>query len=254
MEKNLKEKFEELILDKNKNFKGWDFSYLEKSGRVREFPLSWNYYNEIMDYCKQASSLLDMGTGGGEFLSSLSFLPEDTSATEGYKPNIKIAKESLEPLGIKVYPVEDDYNLPVESESFDLIINRQSFYVVAEVNRILKEKGYFITQQVGALNHLELNLLLGAENYEFEAWDLKQASKQLLNGGFKLIKMKEDEVKTRFYDIGAIIYHLKAISWQIPDFSVDKYYEQLYSIHQLIEKQGYIDISCHRFLIIAQKK
>ena len=69
----------------------------------------------------------------------------------------------------------------------------------------------------------------------------------------KIIKMKEDEVKTRFYDIGAIVYYLKAVPWQVDDFSVDKYYDQLYLLHNYIEEHDYIDFKCHRFFIISQK-
>ena len=254
MKKNMEEKFEDLISDKDKEFEGWDFTYLSKSGRMKEFPLNWNYYSEIIDYCKRSNSLLDMGTGGGEFLSSLSFLPEDTCATEGYKPNIKIAKNQLEPLGIKVYPIKDDSDLPIESERFDLIINRHESFCVSEVKRILRDKGYFITQQVGGLNSLELNILLGNSDYQFEKWNLNKAIKEFLDYDFKIIKMKEDEKKTRFYDIGAIVYYLKVIPWEIPDFSVEEYYEELFSLHKLIERQGYIDLMCHRFLVIAQKR
>jgi hypothetical protein len=34
--------------------------------------------------------LLDMGTGGGELLSSLPNLPNNTFATESYKPSIPL--------------------------------------------------------------------------------------------------------------------------------------------------------------------
>jgi hypothetical protein len=120
--------------------------------------------------------------------------------------------------------------------------------------RILKPGGYFITQQVGGLNDIELNMLLGANSPQFEDWNLSSASKELKSCGFKLKELKEDKVKTRFYDIGAIVYYLKAIPWQIPDFSINKYYKYLFHIHELISKQGYIDLTCHRFFIIAQKK
>lgn len=249
-----KEKFERFITDSQEEFSGWDFSYLSDSGRMQEFPLTWNYYNQIRDYCQQANSLLDMGTGGGEFLSSLSFLPEDTCATEGYEPNIKLAKEQLEPLGIEVYPVEKDKELPFKEARFEVIINRHESYSVREIARILTEGGYFITQQVGGLNDRELNLLLGADEHQFVDWDLNQARQELINYDFELIKLKEDEVKTRFYDIGAIIYYLQAVPWQIPNFKVENYREQLFSLHRFIEKQGYFDVTCHRFFIAAKKK
>jgi len=254
MKRNDNEKFEKNILDGDKEFKGWSFDYLTHSGRMKEFPLSWNYYNEIMDYCSEASSLLDMGTGGGEFLASLRFLPKDICATEGYEPNIKEAKKRLEPLGIKVYSVKDDSDLPIASERFDLIINRHESFSPLEVRRILKREGYFISQQVGGLNDIGLNMLLGADSCEFEEWNLSKACQELVACGFELKELKEDKVKTRFYDVGAIVYYLKAIPWQVPDFSVSKYYKKLFNIHKLIEKQGYIDLTCHRFFIVAQKK
>jgi len=65
------ELFDYLVSEASKKFEGWDFSYLESTGRVQEFPLSWNYRNEVTIRLLEASSLLDMGTGGGEFLSSL---------------------------------------------------------------------------------------------------------------------------------------------------------------------------------------
>lgn len=254
MKKNMKEKFNKYIKDYEASFEGWDFSYLSESGRMSEFPLTWNYYNEIMDYCNDAQSMLDMGTGGGEKLSALPFLPKETYATEGYPPNIKIAKERLEPLGIKVYPIEDDNNLPLETDKFDLIINRHESYSVAEVKRILKNNGYFITQQIGGLNDIELNTFLEAEDFQYQDWNLTKASKELLDGGFEIITMKQDQTKTRFFDIGAVVYYLKAIPWQIPDFSVEKYYDKLFSFHRLIENKGFIDVTCHRFFIIASKK
>ena len=94
----------------------------------------------------RCSSLLDIGTGGGEFLSSLAPLPKIVYATEGYEPNIPIARKRLEPLGVKVYKVDSDENLPFDN-SFDLVINRH--------DRILKKRyieylkgGIFVTQQV----------------------------------------------------------------------------------------------------------
>ncbi|GAB6169516.1 hypothetical protein JCM1393_19760 [Clostridium carnis] len=51
--------------DEEMSFKGWDFSYL--NGRWEDENLPWDYKN----YLKDNYELLDMGTGGGEFLLSL---------------------------------------------------------------------------------------------------------------------------------------------------------------------------------------
>lgn len=256
MKKSLinKELFNYLMDEVNEKFEGWDFSFLESTRRMQEFPLSWNYRNKVMIEIHEVSSLLDMGTGGGEFLSTLDLLPKYTCATEGYKPNILIAKNKLEPLGVKVYEVENDECLPFDDETFELIINKHESYSPKEVKRILKDEGIFVTQQVGGLNDKEINEFLGAPEFEFFDWNLERAVTQLRTIGFKILEQKEDLVKTRFYDIGAIVYYLKAIPWQVPDFTIEKYFDKLVKIHNIIEKLGYIDFTCHRFFIISSKE
>lgn len=247
-----KDMFKKYIEDSKKGFKGWDFKYLNDSERMKESPLSWNYYNEIIGYLEKSDNLLDMGTGGGEYLSTLP-LPKRVVATESYTPNIKIARDRLSPLGIEVYKVDDDEKLPFPENYFDLIINRHESYSPREVMRILKGKGYFISQQVGGLSDRELNKILEAEDCSHIDWNLKKTCDELETLGFYIEKQKEEIVKTRFYDIGAIIYYLNAIPWQVVGFSVEKYEDKLYELHRYIEKYGYIDTSCHRFIIVAQK-
>ncbi|MCR2044845.1 class I SAM-dependent methyltransferase [Anaerosalibacter massiliensis] len=256
MKKSLinKELFNYLMDEVNEKFEGWDFSFLESTGRMQEFPLSWNYRNKVMIEIHEVSSLLDMGTGGGEFLSTLDPLPKYTCATEGYKPNILIAKNKLEPLGVKVYEVENDECLPFDDETFELIINKHESYSPKEVKRILKDEGIFVTQQVGGLNDKEINEFLGAPEFEFFDWNLERAVGQLKAVDLKVLEQKEDLIKTRFYDIGAIVYYLKAIPWQVPDFTIERYFDKLVGIHNIIEKLGYIDFTCHRFFIISSKE
>ena len=67
--------------------------------------------------------MLDMGTGGGEFLSSLAPLPDQTWATEAFLPNLPLAKARLELLGIQVVHVDSDFELPFVDEEFYLVIN-----------------------------------------------------------------------------------------------------------------------------------
>ena len=66
----------------------------------------WGYRGMVQKRMKGIDSMLDMGTGGGEFLASLKDLPAKTYATESYVPNILIATARLEPLGVKVVPLK----------------------------------------------------------------------------------------------------------------------------------------------------
>ena len=69
-----------------------------------------------------------------------------------------------------------------------------------------------------------------------------------------IIESNENIGKYRFYDIGAIAYYFKCIPWQVPDFSVKKYFDRLEIINNVILEKGYIDFISHRFYLIVQKK
>lgn len=245
--------YEEVVQSTDMTFSGWDFSYLGNTGRLQEFPLRWNYYNLVEQAISQSESMLDMGTGGGEFLSRLSRLPAHTCATEGYKPNVEVARRRLEPLGVRVSYIEKDEQIPFADEEFDLVINRHESYCPKEVHRILKPGGLFITQQVGGTNDQELNEWLAAPNDEFAHWNLDYAVRKL-EPYFDIEGRDEEVTRSRFYDLGAVVYYLSVIPWQIPDFSVERYDRQLRELHRTLEQQGYLDTSCHRFIIAARKK
>ena len=78
-------------------FSGWDFSRLR--GRMVEEPVSWSYEEIVRAHLPAARSLLDMDTGGGELLiREFQPLPLQTTATEGYPPNVSIARARLAPI------------------------------------------------------------------------------------------------------------------------------------------------------------
>ncbi|WP_433744309.1 class I SAM-dependent methyltransferase [Falsibacillus pallidus] len=235
-------------------FSGWDFSYITETGRMDSEPLSWSYGSMVIKELRDVNSLLDMGTGGGEFLSMLRPLPAHTAATEGYEPNIPVARDRLKPFGIDVKRVEEDDILPFEDGEFNLVINRHESFSASEVKRVLSPGGTFITQQVGGLDLQGLNLSLCAiEEFGYAHWNMDYAREQLKKEGFLEIEGAEEFPITRFFDIGAIIYYLKAIPWQIEDFTVEKYRKPLMEIHDEIERRGYIDFKSHRFYLTAKR-
>ena len=235
------------------DFSGWDFSWTH--GRWHEKDPSWNYRQLVQKKIESADSLLDMGTGGGEFLASLAELPQHSFATESYPPNIPVARARLEPLGIEVLAIETDQALPLPDQSLQLIINRHESYWPPEVYRLLKSDGTFITQQVGTLDNIQINEVLGAPvKPRSQEWSLNKKIGWLEQAGFRILRAEEEFLDSVFDDIGVVVFYLKIISWQIPDFSVDNYSERLRAMHELIEKHGPFISKAHRFLIEADKR
>ena len=143
------------------HIKGWDFSHIE--GRyTSEDSLPWDYRAAILEHLHPQMQLLDIDTGGGEFLLSLNHPHRNTAAMENYPPNIALCAETLLPLGIDFRPGSGGGPLPFEDCRFDLVINRHGDFHADEIFRVLKPSGLFITQQVGADNDRALVRLLSA--------------------------------------------------------------------------------------------
>lgn len=256
----LKKTFDNYLEEAEKtSFSGWDFDFIIKSGRAVEAPLRWNYYNAVRPYLAGVKTMLDMGTGGGEMLSRFQPLPPDIYATEQYLPNVSVARERLEPLGVKVVEIEEEKeppfnaSLPFDDSFFDLIINRHEAYHPPELMRILKPGGVFITQQVANANCLNLIQFFTAEPLKLGNWNLKSAVDELATAGFNIIQQMEDITFYRFFDIGAVAYFLKAIPWTVPGFSIEKYHDKLWEMHLKIDRDGYFDAPRHRMLVVARK-
>ncbi|MBN2228385.1 MAG: class I SAM-dependent methyltransferase [Candidatus Thorarchaeota archaeon] len=217
-------------------------------------PLPWNYVSIILPYIRRTDSLLDMGTGGGELLSLLQPLPKHTCATEAYAPNVPIAKKRLEPLGVHIFKIEEEKEtLPFRENTFELVINRHEFYDPLEVWRILEPSGHFITQQVGEQNDLAINKLLGNNSpINDQPWNAAYASRELEEQGFHVLSKMEAFPRTRFYDVGALVFYLKAIPWTVEDFTVESYNDVLLQIHKDILANGFVEVREQRFLLLTK--
>lgn len=240
-------------------FSGWDFTYINKYGGKPEFTCPWNYEKKVRELIKKSNSLLDIGTGGGEFLSALKPFPKKVIATEAYKPNLKVAKDKLNPLGIEVVKVEagiqESSPLPLDDNTFDLVIDRHECYESKEIYRILNSGGYFITQQGGNKDLERLVTIFGSliNTPEDFIWDLQNAVKYLDKAGLKIIEQRTHIANTRFYDIRVVVYFIKILEWLFPYFNVNLYKKRLENIYYLIKRDGFFEDVCHRFFIIAQK-
>jgi hypothetical protein len=96
---------------------GWDWNYLK--GRMEEDEAPWHYPDIALQRMRQASSLLEMGTGGGELFASLGPFPTRTIATESLPAIGRPGGQPPAPLGIQVVHTEMDvsFALPFASES-----------------------------------------------------------------------------------------------------------------------------------------
>lgn len=251
---NKEELLKYLKSEEDKSISGWDFSYLD--GRWDEENLPWSYKDIVLDYLKSDYKLLDMGTGGGEFLMTLNHPYDRTCVTEGYLPNYKICMTKLAPLGVKVYNYVGDDNLDlIDDNTFDIVINRHESYNESEVYRILKPNGVFITQQVGAYNNKALATFFDENHFDqFPELTLEKSLERLTENSFDILYSDEYYPLLKFYDLGAIAYFAKIIEWEFINFSVDKTIDKFVILQKELESTGFISSIEHRFIIVALKK
>lgn len=233
---------------------GWDFSHIY--GRYEEDgDLPWDYSQVVRRYLRPEHHILDMDTGGGEFLLSLGHPYFLTSATEGYLPNAALCRETLLPLGIDFQEADGGGPLPFPDGSFDLVLNRHGDYLPEEVFRVLKPGGLFLTQQVGAENDRDLvELLLNpAPPLPFPEQYLSIARNALKAAGFTILEAQEAYRSIYFRDVGALVWFARIIEWEFPGFSVEACRDRLFQAQSILERDGEIKGTTHRFLLAAEK-
>ena len=207
-------------------------------------------------YLRPDSRLLDLDTGGGEFLLSLGHSHALTAATEAYPPNVALCRETLSPLGIDFREANAAGPLPFADESFDLVINRHGDYSPAEIARVLKTGGIFVTQQVGAENDRELveQLLPTPPAPPFPRQYLRIAREDCRASGLTVLEGQEAFRPIRFYDVGALVWFAHIIEWEFPGFTVEGSRDQLMRLQAHLEERGMIEGRIHRFLLAARKE
>lgn len=256
--------FEDLVAEAEAApISGWDFSWLER--RATEARPSWGYRRLAAERLSAVSSALDIDTGGGELLASVGKLPSTMVATESWPPNLLIARSRLGPLGVRVLESGTEGALPFASASFDLVLNRhgvrgrsltsEARQWWAEVARVLRPTGSFLSQQVGGHTMDELRDALGVPaDRSRPHWGPQMARAVMEPAGFEIMDLREEFPRTVFFDVGAIVYYLRLVVWIVPDFTVGRYASALRRIHERIGDEGSFVAHAHRFLVDARPR
>lgn len=229
-------------------FKGWDFSYLR--GRFFEAEPSWGYLALARAAVAGAFDVLDVATGGGEVFASLAPFPGRATAVEGYEPNLAVARRRLEPLGVPVFQGNTRSGLPFLDEAFDLVLNRHGGFRPAEMHRILKPGGVFLTQQVGGDNLADLTARFGA-TLPYPDNTVERMCEALTSLGMRVRRADTWSGPVTFCDVGALVYFLKAVPWVIAGFEIERYRTVLMGLQAEADRGRKLEFTYTRFLLEA---
>lgn len=235
---------------------GWDFSWF--GGRATEASAPWGFASLLADRLTSARAVLDLQTGGGEVmagsLASGGARPNLLRATESWVPNIALAMAALAPWGGRVVESDDSGPFPFDDNMFDLVSCRHPTVAVwPEIARVLAHGGTYFSQQVGNGSVRELTeAMIGP----FDIGDGRQPSVAIAEAqqaGLEVVDLQIASLPMTFDDIAAVVVFLRKVIWIVPEFSVEKYREQLWRLHNRIGTDGPFRASSERFLIECRR-
>lgn len=248
--------FDELVAEADAvSVAGWDFSWLD--GRGTEERPSWGYQRLLRARLGQVQAALDLYTGGGEVVAGAGPFPPTMAATESWPPNVGVATELLHPLGAVVVTTGETPPLPFGDAAFDLVTSRHPSAVWwEEIARVLRPGGAYFAQHVGVIwLRTLIEYLLGPRPPERIRGQLDPDTvrEEVAAVGLDVVDLRHEGIRIEFFDVGAVIYFLRKLSWVVPGFTVAEYHDKLLDLHRQIQDEGSFVTHSTRILIEACK-
>jgi SAM-dependent methyltransferase len=236
-------------IERARSFSGWGFSGIRIKHLGPEPP--WDYEAFVRAHAASARSMIDLGTGGGEFYSTIvgGFVGRAV-ATEEYHVNAPIARDRLAPLGVHVVRASADHAMPFADASFDLVIDRHEALNPMDVARTLRPGGTAITQQVTTGNWQEVHRWFPRRP---DFGDHYARYQQGFRAAGLEVEAQEHEWKVAYESIGDFVYMLLVAPWEVPDFDPVAEIEEVIAMEDGLRTPDGIVVTFARYLIIARK-
>lgn len=231
---------------------GWDFSKVKAAAEG----VKWQFYNEVTQRLKQPDTLLDIGTGGGEALISIthacSFLvgiDQSSGMVQTANHNLQISNKT----NVQFMQMDAE-KLDFPDNYFNVVSCRHSPFNAAEVMKVLANDGIFLTQQVSEGDKLNISQAFGRGQRTNLDGTLKNRYIEELNeAGFSTIQSFEYDAVEYFATYEDLVFLLKHTPI-IPDFG--KYKDDFEILEKFIadnKTEKGIQTNSKRFMIIAKK-
>ena len=197
---------------------GWGFAWLD--GRASEERPPWGYARLLAERVGRARAPLDLDTGGGEVLAEAPLIPPGALATEGWPPNVALARARLGPRGVEVLEHRPGTRLPVADASRDLVTSRHPVVPdFREIARVLAPGGTYLAQHVGPWSAAELSeRFLGPLPGHPVPRDPAAEILAAEAAGLELVSVQSARLRQEYADIGAIVWTLRKCPWWVPGF------------------------------------
>lgn len=239
-------------------------------------PWSWaDVVRPVLEGVGPDAVVLDLGTGDGAALAALTPLPRRTLAQEGWWPTVAAARSTLRPRGIGLLVARGAADnvvrpgaqrpagtpLPLADATVDVVLSRHEAFDAADLGRVTRPGGAFVTQQVGHDETASVRALLGLPLVR-ETWDAAEAVRQLVAAGWQVTDVDEARPVSRFTDVAALLAYARTVPWQLPELALGRDADprasrpplaaRLEELHAACAREGAVTAVSHRFRVRAR--
>lgn len=192
------------------NVGNWDFSTIKCEEVILED--EFDFFDWVKKYVKEDSTVLDLGTGGGEKL--LEYFPKakEIIGIDFSSEMIKTANENLKKSLRKNENIKfvnmDSNVLEFEDSKFDVVVARHTVINPKEIKRVLKESGILIIEGVAKDDSKELKEYVGRGQCYFDEIAIEKEEYELIKKeNFKFLENKYMLIK-EVYETREELYKL----------------------------------------------
>ena len=198
---------------------GWDFSKMKYK---MEDNSEFQFFDEINAKVNSDTILLDIGTGSGEKL--LNLVSNECLlkiGTDFSSEMVKCANKQNIKSNVRFFEMDSE-NIKFPDGFFDIISARHTPFSSEEVFRILKNKGYFFTEQIDEDDCSELKKIFGRGQGYNETMKLsKKIENDIKNIEFEEVKFY-DIIQKEYYETEEDLLFLLNNTPIIPNFGNEK--------------------------------
>lgn len=162
--------------------------------------------------------------------------PPRMVATEGWAPNLAVARDRLGPRGVHVVSAVPGEPLPFPDASFELVTARHPVAPDwAQIRRVLVPGGHYLAQHVGPASAFELiEYLMGPQPQARRGRHHEDECAAATAAGLRVVDLRTARLRIELFDIGAVVWLLRKCVWWVPDFSVECYDERLRALDAML--------------------
>ncbi len=231
---------------------GWDFSRVKCVSEG----VKWDFYNEVAKRCGKSDLLLDIGTGGGEQLLSLSDAASLLVGIDNADGMVRTAQANAAAAGkanVRMLRMDAD-RIEFPDGFFDVVSCRHAPFCAAEAARVLKPGGVFLTQQVSEGDKSNLGEAFGRRQTAAKDGTLRDRYvNELTEAGFREIYTLEYDA-AEYYETAEDLVFLLKHTPIVPNFGrADGDFAALHGFIAKYRTSRGIRTNAKRFMITARK-